>query len=286
MVLSEDPEGADTSFEQDPLGEANLFGMKKGEKFEPLMIQDLKRTVIYILNLIETRLQRGTLPSSDYGNVSAPMSAVAIKQLGEARNKVLGPLMQTIGRARERLNRMIIDQWNMSEFSHSSIPDPGEGIMKSNFNIRVELVYLSPLENIANYSIASEARNYMKMEDVLAKILHDKTPQDTLRGKRAEEIEELVPELKVLRGYKDLLEDKKDDEAMLVGVRLAQMLSNQQAPDGGIAGKASQTAFNDAEASKARLMEMFGGGHKVAPGAPSSQQEAANMAEQLSVGGR
>jgi len=260
-------------------GEREVIYVKIGEKVVPVPISDIKKSTLYLLNLIEARLQRGSLPATDYGNLAFTLSAVAIKALGEAKNSVLVPLLDTISRALKRLYVMIIEQWVIGGFSDDEITAPKAGILQSKYKIGIELSAISPVENIANYTVADAASRWMDDEQILSDIIHDPNPAETIQRKRSQDAEELSPRLKIWRKAKALLAEGEELEAAMLIGEIG--LSLEQLKSGEIdTGKPVQGPGNRQGPS---LPGLFGNS-RVTPGAKSSNQEAAEMASNLGVG--
>lgn len=263
--------------------EMGVIPMEVGEDMIPQLIQDIKQSSIYLLNLIEARLQRGGLPATDYGNLNFTLSAVAIKTLSEAHNSVLGPLLDTIARSRKQLYRMIIDCWNTGNYKHEDITAPDKSVLKSKFDIGIQLESISGIENIANYSLASEATRWMGDEQVLSEILHVENPQEAIRKRRCDRAEFLTsqsPPLQIWNSAEALLEDGQEMKAAmtagLLGITLEQLKGgefNPETPKMPAGGNGSNLPS---------LPDLFGPG-RVNPGEQSSYQESANMSKQLGV---
>ncbi|MFC1924257.1 hypothetical protein ACFLXA_02705 [Chloroflexota bacterium] len=283
QLLSEDPEGGDPNFPVSPGGEGGILAMKKGERLEALTPAQLKQTIIYLLNLIETRLQRGSLPTTTWGTVTQPMSAVAIKTLDEEQNSVYGPIMASVSRGIKSLCELMKEQQVDGGFSIDDVSVPSTKILNTKYTIDVEMTYISPLSNIANWQVAEFAAKWMGRERALEEVIHDQDPHKTMQMLMAEEAEQLSERLFIRNRAKALHEQGDEQGAALLAAELKMSLNelltgkvntNKVAPGPERKGNGN---------GKGNPMELFSGAGRVRPGERSSYEEAATQAQQMEV---
>ena len=287
QTQTEDPE----TFNLDsPFGERQLIPLKIGEEIKLVPLQDIKQATRYLLNLIESRLQRGSLAATDYGNLTFPLSAVAIKQLGEAKNNTLIPRLDARARFNQRLSKLIIRQWIGGTFKADLGPE-GEEVSYSAaelagaYTITYKYFPVSPMENIANFAVADVASQYFDEETVLADVLHVQDPQGMIQKRRSEMADKIIPELRLLHmAEAKLAEGKKLEAAMIagkMGMSLEQLRAGEvdesQVMTGAMGGQPG------AGGGRKPLVDLFGPG-RAKPGAKSSNQEAAEMDINLEAG--
>ena len=285
QTQTEDP----TSFDLPggPFGERQLIPLKIGEEIKLVPLQDIKQATRYLLNMIESRIQRGSLAATEFGNLTFPLSAVAIKQLGEAKNNVLVPRLDGKARFDQRLARLIIRQWIAGGFKAELGPE-GEEVAYSvadlagAYTITYRYFPVSPMENIANYAIAGEASQYLDEETVLADVLHVQDPQGMIQKRRSEMADKMVPELQLLHMAQAKLAEGKKLEAAIIAGKMGMSLEQLKAGEvneGQAMGGAQQGGGRQGKP----LVDLFGTS-RATPGAKSSQQEAAEMATNLEAG--
>lgn len=278
----------DPNIQPPPSGERGIIPLKKGERLDNLTLGDIKNEIVYYIQLIETRLQRGTLPNTEYGQGFSGASGVGIKALGEQRNARYIPIMQSMGRALSRLYRLIINQWAIGGFSHDDITAPKDSVLSKKFTVDVDISFISPVESVANYMIAKDQMALgMPLEYVLTNTIHDPNPHKTMLdiyAYRAQFLTSQSPPLEIWRCAKALKEQKKEIEAGftlgLLGMGIEALdakdfASLQQPP------KPSNGA-NQGEGDSLSLSDLTNR-NKVAPGMLSSNEEAAQMSKQMGV---
>ena len=285
QTQTESPETFDLG--SSPFGERQLIPLKTGEEIKLVPLQDIKQATRYLLNLIESRIQRGSLAATEFGNLSFPLSAVAIKALGEAKNNVLLPRLNGKARFDQRLARLIIRQWIGGGFKAELGPE-GEEVAYSAadlagaYTITYRYFPVDPMENIANYAVAGEASQYLDEETVLADVLHVQDPQGMIQKRRSEMADKMIPELRLLHMAEAKLAEGKKLEAAIIagkmGMSLGELKSGE-VDEKQIMGGAQPSAGEQ----RKPLIDLFGTS-RATPGAKSSQQEAAEMATNLEAG--
>lgn len=273
-----------------PYGEREVVVLKKGEEFKPIPIQDVKNSTTYLLNLIESRLQRGSLPATDYGSISFPMSAVAIKGLGESADTVYLPRFDQRARAKQALCKIIASQWLTLKPTEAKFEAPDDSVMKGNWELTFRYWNISPVENVADYAVAGEASKYFAPEDVIKEVLRVEDPDAAIRRRRAYEAETVSPLLFKWRRANALLEDGKEFEAALMVAEMGFTIEDMMNPQVD-SNKMIQAAEKQAQMQQQgggtglSLPDLVGGTGRAGAGQLSSQQESAQMKAQQGVTG-
>jgi len=281
QTQTEDP--AKFNLEDSPFDERQLIPLKVGEKIELIPIADIKRATLYLLQLIEQRLQRGSLAATDYGNLNFPLSAVAIKTLSEARNSLLVPLIHAKSMLKSRLSKMLTRQWIDGAFE-AYLGQEGEEVsyspaeLEGTYKITYKYFPVTPVENIANYAVADVAREYLDEEKVLEEILHVQDPHAVIMKRRSERADKVIPELDLLHMAMAKVDEGLPLEAALIAGKLG--LSLEELKAGEVDEKKVMQGLSapggEGGPRGKQLVDVFGrqGGK---PGARSSQQESAEM---------
>ncbi len=119
------PEGADMTEKPDipPYGLRFVVPVDKDGGYKAMPVNDIHNATRLGFNIIETDIQNGTFPPTEFGSLEFPMSAVGLVELGQGRDQRVLPIVDGWARFRRRLATMIIDQFikkNMTAtFGHS-----------------------------------------------------------------------------------------------------------------------------------------------------------------------
>jgi len=218
--------------EKPPYGPGAITGIKKGEQFLPIPYRDVTQAASFFWSIVESEWQRGTLPAVDYGNLEFPLSAVAISKLTESRDVIFQPRLQAIGLAYRGICQMLIEQFKLHELT-AELGEAGEEIeytpadLEGSYRVATTFHTVSPEQNIANYSVAAAARGFMSDETIRRDVLKLQDPVAEERNLAEQMAAELVPEVRLFRIARALLEEAKllkgseakakKMEAMLVG---------------------------------------------------------------------
>ncbi len=245
---------------------------------EPVNYGELKRSAYLLHQMIETRIQRGSLSSIDMGTLDFQLSAVALIEIGEGRDQVFLPRLGARGLLNQQLAEMIIEQILLTGATSVEIGTRGHKRtfdtrkLQGEYDIAFKYFIKSPKIDVARYSMAAAAGNLIPDKAKRRDILQREDPEEDERQLRWEEAERLSPAIKMRRDIKALLElaarGDKDAEAEAklmadeMGVTVEQMLS-------GIAPKPKPE-----EAEKPQpLVPLFGG----KGGGPTSAKKVAQL---------
>jgi len=233
---------------------------------EPVSYGKLKQEAWLLHEIIETRIQRGSLSSIDLGTLEFPMSAVALVQIGEGRDVVFLPRLGARGLLKQRLAEMFIDQIIKTGDSTVEIGTPGHkrkfdvGKLKGDYDISFKYFIKSPKIDVARFSMAAAAGDLIPNRSKRRDILQREDPEEDERWLRWEEAERLSPGIKMNRTVKALIEmaEDGDKDAELeaeimsaeMGVNLEQMLR----------GDTEQQLSPQGEQKPVPMLPMFSGG--------------------------
>lgn len=284
QLLSEDAKGARVNFNPSPFGERSIIPMKKGERLEALTPDNLQQTILYLLNLIQSSLQRGTLPPTTYGSTSQPMSAVAIKTLNEGESNIIDPLLNTLSRARKRMDDLILRQWVIGNFKDDRIEAVKPSVIEKPREIEVKMYYISPLANIANWQMGEMAAPFMGKLNILDKVIHDPNPKETYQTLLMQEAEMLSEELMIWNRAEALYQNGEDYQAAVLLAKIGLNLDAMTNPNPEqVTGMAGQQALSPGKASPPNMIRGLLNPGKTNPGEPSSYEESNTMRKQMEV---
>lgn len=270
-LLWKTKDGAEATKEQVPeykdlTKPANVTAADIGGGADPIAIGQLQRHAYLLHQMIETRIQRGSLSAIDYGTLNFQLSAVALVEIGEGRDQVFLPRLGARGLLKQQLAEMIIEQILLTGAKSVEIGTRGH---KRSFDVskiigEYEIVYKyfikSPKIDIARYSMAAAAGNLVSDKFKVENILQMEDPEGDKIQRRWEEAERLSPGIKMNRTIMALLEmakkgDKRAEfEAEVMSVEMGVNLQQMRA------GEITQQPKPEKEEKPQPMVPMFGRG--------------------------
>ena len=223
-----------------PHGSGKVTNVEITGGIRAMPIADIHSATRLFYSSLESYLQRATLPAIDYGNLSFPLSAVALTKLTENKDQIFIPRLHSIAKMYKQIMMMAI---KLLIFYEGDIELGAEG-HKKKFNYKdLEGGYLisylleskSPEQDIANYAIAEHAMNFLDVKTVLTDILKVKHPTQIMDNRRVNMAEKLDPAIGLFRGIHAAveaagLEPGKYIEARMMMDRLAGVIAQRHAP--------------------------------------------------------
>lgn len=247
-----------------------------GKGFFPMPIADIRQATRYLLSNLQGALQRGSLTWLDYGNLTFPLSAVAIATLTESKDQLFVPRLQALAMFYRKLYKMIIKQVRavghtieIGEEGHKGKYDPKK--LQGDYQISMKFYHQSPEQVIANYQVAQAAAAAgVSHETIVRDILKFPNPAEEIMKRKSEDAEEFVPALKLYRYVHALIDRGRDIEARIVAPTVIQMLT-PQAPPQPQGQPAPQPAKGKPEPTNLMPLLEGGGGRGRGPGAESPE---------------
>jgi len=243
---NEDGEGANKP-EKAPYGSRKVLPVPKGGGYKALPIHDIKNATRHFYSILEGRLQRASLTSLDYGNLTFPLSAVAYTEVTSGRNDIFLPRIQAIALFYQPLYRMIINQYlaigktlklgktgNQNNYSKADL--------KGDYTIKFRFFTQSKQQTAADLSIANAAWGRLPDDYILRELMGVQDPDGLMTQLKSQEAERLDEVLFLYRracalldeaeGMKGKERDRKEFEASLLGQRIATILRQRQTMGG------------------------------------------------------
>jgi len=93
-----------------PFGLGVVASVEKGGGYSLIPVNDIRNASRLEYAMLEGRLQRGSLPNIDYGNLSFPLSGAAIYRLTESKDMIFIPRLQCFAEFYRAMSRMVIKQ--------------------------------------------------------------------------------------------------------------------------------------------------------------------------------
>ena len=219
--------------EKPPYGTGSVVAVDAGGGYKEFPVADIHNATRLFYSIFESRLQRTTLSATDLGNLTFPLSAVALTKLTAEKEQILLPRLQALATFQQQLSKMIIKQFqaanikaDLGEEGHRRTYSPKE--LDGEYTIKYRYFSTSPEQNIANYSIANAAGNLISDDTKRRDILKLEDPDGEAAKCRAELAEKLDPAIALYRQSESLIDEGRDIEARLVAERLVALLKQRQ----------------------------------------------------------
>ena len=219
-------------------GSRKTIAIDKGTKgLFPMDVADIKNATRLFYALLLGAIQRGSLPNIDYGNLTFPLSAVAIAKLTASKDAIFSPRLQAISLFLRKLHYMIRDQYVLGGYEVELGEEGMERTYKASdldkkYKISYNFHSISPEQDIANYAVAQQAMAIgMSTETVFTRIIKLQDPMGEIMKSRAERAERIDPVIALFR-YGHALIDQGTEESFLesdlVAVKIENMLKQPQ----------------------------------------------------------
>ena len=174
---------------------------EKGGGAKIPQLPDMINASRHVYAMIYQRIQQGGFTTLDYGNLTFPLSSVAITKLTDDKDYVYVPRLQALATSNQQLFymfRRFLDKMGI-EIDLGSFTSPKvykSSDFEGNYEIMFKYMAVSPEQNIANASVASALRGLIPDEDISRDVLLRDNPT---RDRRKLLIEAAERESKVLR---------------------------------------------------------------------------------------
>lgn len=178
-----------------PFGRRKITELGLQERLSPVPINDVRNATRLLYNMIVGALQRGGLPNIDYGNLSFPLSAVAISKLTASKDAIFIPRLNSLSIFYRALSQMIKRQYIKAGYNVELGEEgyereyPSSDIDKK-FSTKYEFHSVSPEQDIANTAIAMQQMSIgMSRHTVFTDTIKLKDPTGEIMKARAEKSE-------------------------------------------------------------------------------------------------
>lgn len=261
-----------------PYGLGVVVAVEKQGGYQLIPVNDIRNATRLEYSMLEARLQRGSLPNIDYGNLSFPLSAVAIARLTESKDQIFVPRLQCFAMFYRQLSQMFIKQLLMFNKSvklgaegHRRTYEPSK--LKGEYAINYKYFSESKEQRLANLTEAQASKSLGFSDDyILRDITHHPNPDAELSRRRDEQAEKLDPAIMLYRRVHSLIDAadnstgevsaRYDMEAKMTLRTLIMMLKQSSAQQGLQFGEVSKTRRGEGEQQAKQIMPLLeaGGG--------------------------
>jgi len=260
-----------------------IIPVERGGGFRLIPINDVKNATRLFYNMLVGALQRGGLPNIDYGNLSFPLSAVAISKLTASKDAIFIPRLNALAYFYRALSQMIKDQYLKGGFS-AELGEEGlkreysSSDIDKKFGTKYRFHSVSPEQDIANTAIGQQQMAIgMSRHTVFADTLKLDDPTGEIMKARAEKAEAGdIAQTLFLVGHQQI-DDGKEFQAEMTLQQL-EMVLRQRAGGGtlGLAPSAGGLPAGPGDVKPmVKLLEGGGGG-----GRPPGEDESAMDAQE------
>jgi len=184
----------------------------------PIDYGDARRAAEMLYSILERSLQQGSINDIDLGNLQFPMSAVALVTVGENRDKIYLPRLNTKALLNQRTAEMLTKQILQTGMSSVELGTPGhtrnfnlskvEGEYETNYKYFVK----SPQLDVAKITMGDAALKMgVDRETVYTDIMQYEDPKGMIQKYYYDLAEKLSPNVLRNRTIIKLLEMAEDD---------------------------------------------------------------------------
>ena len=216
------------------------YPIDKGTKgLFPVPVGDIQNATRLFYALILGALQRGSLPNIDYGNLTFPLSAVAISKLTATKDAIFSPRLQAISLFYRKLHYMVKDQYIKGGYE-AELGEEGlerkysVSDLDKKYKIGYKFHAVSPEQDIANYAIAQQALAIgVSKITVYTDIVKFKDPHGEIMKGDAEKARQLDPVILLFDHGHALIDQGTERsflKAELIADKIERLLRQEYAP--------------------------------------------------------
>jgi len=230
----ESDEGTEATKPPNPFGRGRrVIPADKGGGFKAIPVSDVRNATRLLYNMIVGALQRGGLPNIDYGNLSFPLSAVAISKLTASKDAIFIPRLNAMALFYRAMSLMIKKQYIQAGYSVELGEEGLEREYSSSdidkkFSTKYEFHSTSPEQDIANTAIGQQQMALgMSRHTVFSDTLKLKDPTGEIMKARAEKGEEGDSAQSLYLVMHQQIDDGKDIQAEMTLQQLEMILRDR-----------------------------------------------------------
>ena len=201
----------------------SIIAVQQGAGYKPMPRSDMWQASRFAYSLIEQMIQRGSLSSLDYGNLTFPLSAVAIGKVTDEKDTIFFPRLDTIAIFYQLgLELLFLQHKQMGgtlELGRSATKTSySVSDFDGDYNIKFTWKTLDPVQNVANISLANAAKGIYPEEMILRDIAQVDNPQEVMNMRKADDAYRESPILRKVQQVQALIAIGKNDDAELMAM--------------------------------------------------------------------
>ena len=262
-----------------PFGVGGVIPVEKGMGFKAYPYNDIKNAARLFYAILYTRIQQGGLSAIDYGNLTFPLSAVAIARLTGSRDQIFLPRLQAKAIFYQQLNKMMISQYKqlgkkvkLGEEGAQTEYKPKD--LEGDYTIKFRFFTESKEQEIANFSVANAAQAFLSPATIRRNILKVTDPDAEEERMAIAQLEKIDEAVFLYNKCSQLIaSDKNNTQAWITYYSLQRVLrARRQGPEVPTAEKPKELP----EAPGGRqIIPLLGGGGGTTPEVGGEEEEIA-----------
>ena len=273
------------TFKERPFGIGIVVELKPGEQLIEIPTKEMSASAQNLFGRLAMSAQQGSMSSINYGQLSFELSALAVAQLKDERDKVFIPTRK----CKQTFYRKCFDMWRRqivnNKFYPTDIDDDNwvdtidNKLFEKKFMVNIAFNSISPEENIANYQLAQQAKALgVPMEKIYADIMRYENVQEVLMKKKGEDAAMMVPALNLFEAaiaYSDRNVEQKRINEIKANIIYKHLIDEMKQPIGQeFGGEGGEGGFGG--------LPGYPSQPKIEPSVnrPQSEKLAANMQKQ------
>lgn len=227
----ESDEGSEATVPKNFGGLRKQIPVDKGGGYKLIPINDVKNATRLFYNMLVGALQRGGLPNIDFGNLSFPLSAVAISKLTASKDAIFIPRLNAIALFFRAASQMIKKQYIQGGYTVELGEEGFEreystSDIDKKFGTKYEFHSTSPEQDIANTAIGQQQLALgLPKHYVFEKTLRVDNPDALINEGKAEKVEDGdIAQTLYIVGHQQIEDSKTNPGSALLAEMTLQQL--------------------------------------------------------------
>lgn len=218
-----------------PYGVGAVSPVALGEEYKGMPLVDINNAARFAYGIVYSRIQQGGMSTVELGNLDFPLSGAALTILMATKDPVFLPMFQALAVWYQETSKMVIDQY-ISGGMKAELGKEGEKMiylptqMKGDYVIKYKFFNTSPVEDLARYSVAGAAREWLPSDMIRRDVLALENPDQVSQQIQAEKAELGNPMIAMFNQVHALIEEGDVIKYRLEKAQFMKMLRMQEAP--------------------------------------------------------
>jgi hypothetical protein len=263
-----------------------VASVERGGGFFSMPIADIRNATRLLYSIYENRIQRGSLPNIDYGNLTFPLSAVAITRLTESKDMIFLPRLQALAKFYQEWDMMAIKQHlqigrelQIGEGDNRKSFKPSE--LEGKYTIKRQYFSISPDQDIANTSIAqTQMAIGLPQEYIIRHTMKLKDPDAIMDQINYQKSKQYNPILELIEQVHSLIDMEEPVKAEIILQQVEEMY--RQKTTGQFIAQAKNEGQQAIQGGQLLPLMEGGGGGKPPKGEQDRVEDQMNEEETLS----
>jgi len=211
---------------------STIYPVDMGGGFKPMPITDVYNASRLWWAIIHDLIQKGSLSDINYGNLTFPLSAVAIENLQESKDKLLVPRLQCYSLYKRRKARMIINQYQrigkalpLGRDGFKIIYQPSD--LDGDYSISYRFFSVSKEQQMADAQIAASMGDDVSEDYKRRHIYKLQNPNEEARKVNLQRAEAADPVLMLYKQAHDMVEEGNEIQAKIIATNAVAILKQR-----------------------------------------------------------